>query len=61
MFSKGSILQVTAALVGVIISYPIIKCFIGMYLKNTIALSNIDYVKTQTWNKSMTKTETSGE
>ncbi len=55
MFSKGNFLQIGSTLVGSIIGFLIIRLFIGMYLKNTIDLSSIDYVKTQTWNDNIDK------
>ena len=55
MFSKGNVLQIVGTLFGLIIGIFIIRLFVGMYFKNTIDLSSIDYVKTQTWNKSIDK------
>ena len=55
MFSKGNVLQIVGMLFGLIIGIFIIRLFVGMYFKNTIDLSSIDYVKTQTWNKSIDK------
>ena len=53
MVSKGNILQVTAALIGLRIGIIVIRQFVGLYLKNTIDLSSVDYVKRQFWNKTI--------
>lgn len=55
MFSKGNVLQIVGTLFGLIIGILIIRLFVGLYFKNTIDFSSIDYVKTQTWNKSIDK------
>ncbi len=55
IFSRGDIFQLTGTVVGLIIGFLILRMFVGMYLKNTIDLSNIDYVKIQVWNKDIDK------
>ena len=54
-FSKGNILIASFTIIGGIIGFLFIRLFVGMYLKNTINLSDIDYVKVQTWDKSIDK------
>ena len=53
--SKGSFLQIGGTVVGLIIAFLIIRLFVGIYLKNSISLSNIDYVKSQTWDEAIYK------
>lgn len=56
MFSKGNFFITTiSSFIGLIIGFLIIRLFVGMYLKNTINLLDIDYVKAQVWNKSIDK------
>ncbi len=56
IFSKGNFLIVAISpFIGLIIGYLVIRLFVGMYLKNTIDLSDIDYVKAQIWDKSIDK------
>ncbi len=55
MFSKGNFLIAIYSLIGLIIGFLFIRLFVGMYLKNTIDLSDIDYVKAQIWDKSIDK------
>ncbi len=55
MFSKGNFLIAISSFIGLIIGFLVIRLFVGMYLKNTIDLSDIDYVKTQIWDKSIDK------
>lgn len=52
-FLKGNILSIAASITGFIIAFFIIKLFIGFYFKNTIKLSDIEYVKAQKWDKSI--------
>ncbi len=54
-FSKGSILSVASSITGLIIAFFIIKLFIGFFVKNTIKLSDIEYVKAQIWDISIDK------
>lgn len=53
IFSKGSILFVASSITGLIIAFFVIRLFVGFYLKNTIKLSDIEYVKAQIWDKSI--------
>ena len=53
MFSKGNFMIATCAIIGSFLGLFFIKLFIGLYLKNTIDLSKIDYVKAQIWDKSI--------
>jgi len=55
LHSKGDILSILVLIISLIISFFIIRLFIGFYLKNTIKLSNIEYVKVQTWDISIDK------
>ena len=55
IFSKGNILIATSSIIGVILGFLFLRLFIGIYLKNSIDLSDISYVKTQIWNKSIDK------
>ena len=55
MFSNGNLLQLSGTAVGLIIGFLIIRLFVGMYLKNSIDLSSIDYVKRQIWDLSIDK------
>ena len=55
IFSKGNILIATSSIIGLILGFLILRLFIGMYLKNTIDLADISYVKEQMWNKSIDK------
>ena len=55
IFSKGNILVATFLFIGLMIGFLFIRLFVGMYLKNTIELSDIDYVKAQIWDKSIDK------
>lgn len=55
IFSKGNFLHVAGTAVGLILGFLIIRLFVGMYLKNTIDLSSIDFVKRQIWNKTIDK------
>ena len=54
-FSKGNFLNAMSSFIGLIIGFLIFRSFVGIYLKNTIDLSNIEYVKAQMWDKSIDK------
>ncbi len=53
--SKGNLLQVAGTATGLIIGFLIIRQFVGIYFKNTIDLSSIDYVKRLIWNEAIDK------
>ena len=55
VFYKGDLLIGISSIIGVILAFLIIRLFVGLYLKNTIDLSDISYVKLQTWNISIDK------
>jgi len=55
IYSKGSILTAAASIIGLIIGFILLRLFIGMYLKSSIDLADISYIKAQTWNKSIDK------
>ncbi len=55
MHSKGNLLTVISSITGLIMAFLIIRMFIGFYFKNTIKLSDIEYVKAQIWDKSVDK------
>ena len=52
-FNKVNIISIAGSITGLITLVFIIRFFFGMYLKNTIKLSNIEYVKAQIWDKSI--------
>lgn len=54
-FYKGNIISIAASITGLITVFFIIRLFIGFYLKNTIKLSDIEYVKAQIWDISIDK------
>lgn len=55
IFSKGNILIAISSTIGLILGFLFLRLFIGMYLKNTIDISDISYVKAQIWNNSIDK------
>lgn len=56
MFSKGNFLiTAISSFLGLITAFFIIRLFIGFYFKNTIKLSDIEYVKAQIWDISIDK------
>tara|TARA_R110001632_G_scaffold232256_2_gene372595 strand:+ start:5511 stop:5978 length:468 start_codon:yes stop_codon:yes gene_type:complete len=54
-FGKGSILSSIFSLIGLLIGFLLIRLYIGIYFKNTIELSNIDFVKAQNWDRNIDK------
>ena len=55
IYSKGSILIAASSIIGLILGFLLLRLFIGMYLKSSIDLADISYVKAQTWDKSIDK------
>jgi len=55
IFSKGNFLLLVTTAVGLIIGFLFIRLFVGMYLKNIIYLSRIDYVERRIWDKNIDK------
>ena len=55
IFSKGNILIAISSIIGVILGFLILRLFIGIYLKNSIDLSDISHVKAQIWSNSIDK------
>ncbi len=55
MFSKDNFLIAVSSFLGLIIGFLVIRLFVGMYLKNTIDLSEIDYIKAQRWDENIDK------
>jgi len=53
MFSKDNILTATSSIVGVFLAFLFFRLFVGLYLNNTINLSDISFVKAQKWNTSI--------
>ncbi len=51
--SKGDISSVASSLLGLLTVFMIIRLYLGIYLKNQINLSDIDYINVQTWDKSI--------
>ena len=58
VFSKGNVLNTSSTLLGLVFAFLIFKLFTGIYLKNTINLSNIEYVRIHTWDNSIDKDRT---
>lgn len=54
-FSKGNFVTIAGSLTGFILLYPILRFSFRPYLKNSISLSAIDYVKLGVWNNSISK------
>lgn len=53
--SKGNILEIAASAIGIIVGILIVRQFVGLYFKNSIHLSRVDYVKRQFWDKTIDK------
>ncbi|WP_159523891.1 hypothetical protein [Sunxiuqinia indica] len=55
MFSKDNILTAASSIIGVFLAFLLFRLFVGLYLNNTINLSDISFVKAQQWNMSIDK------
>ena len=55
IFSKGNFLLLITTAVVLIIGFLFIRLLVGMYLKNIIDLSSIDYVERRIWKKNIDK------
>ena len=55
---KVNVLNAVFMLIGLVFAFLIFKSFTGLYLKNTINLSNIEYVRIHTWDNSIDKDRT---
>lgn len=51
--SKSNLLSAILSIIGVITAFLIFRAFVSMYLKSTIDLSEISYVESRIWDKSI--------
>ena len=55
-FTTSSIIgAIVGLIIGLVVAFLILRLFVGIYLKSTISLKDIDYVKVQVWDKSIDK------